>query len=153
MKKFQFRLQKLLWFHQQRQKQAEVKLQQAALQREAALSGVLAVQRQIDQACSQAEQPGQLVNIAGREAVAAHLHLLNRNLTAAREKLKVFEQLFREAETALLQITRDVEGLLSLRAQQFAEHQDEVARQHQILLDEVVMRQWSLKESDPSSTA
>ena len=72
-------------------------------------------------------------------------------ILAAQEKLKQSDQRLREANQVCTEITRDVEGLLHLRAQQLAEHTDEVARQQQIVLDEVVMRQWSLRDAEATA--
>ncbi len=152
MKKFEFRLQKLLWYHQQRQKQAEVQLQQAAMQREAAAAEVQRVEHQIDEACRLRESAGSLINIGVRQSIADHLQALGRTLTAAREKLQKTEVRLREANQVCMQIEKDVEGLLHLRAQQFEEYQDGIAHQQQIALDEVVMRQWSMRDADATAS-
>ena len=151
MKKFQFRLQRLLWYHQQRQKLAEVTLQQAAMQREAAFAEVQDVQQQIERACRLPEQVGRLVDLSARQNVVAHLQTLDRTLTAAEEKLKLTDQRLREANQVRTEITKNVEGLLHLRVQQQEEHRDEVSRQQQIVLDEVVMRQWSMRDADATA--
>ena len=151
MKKFQFRLQRLLWYHQQRQKLAEVTLQQAAIQREAAFAEVQDVQQQIERACRLPEQVGRLVDLSARQNVVAHLQTLDRTLTAAEEKLKLTDQRLREANQVRTEITKNVEGLLHLRVQQQEEHRDEVSRQQQIVLDEVVMRQWSMRDADATA--
>lgn len=151
MKKFQFRLQRLLWYHQQRQKQAEVHLQQAVMQREAASAEFDNVQRQIERTCQLPEQAGRLVDIAARQNRAEFLQTLGRTLTAAQEKLQKADRQLREANQVHTQITKEVEGLLHLRAQQKAEHGEEVDRQHQIVLDEVVMRQWSMRDADATA--
>jgi flagellar biosynthesis chaperone FliJ len=83
--------------------------------------------------------------------VTAHLQVLGQTLTATREKLQKAEQRVREATEARTRITKDVEGLLHLRARQFAEYQDEIARQQQIVLDEVVMRKWSMRDADTTA--
>lgn len=152
MKKFQFRLQKLLWYHQQRQKQAEVRLRQAFMERDAALTERGKVEQEIERTCQLHEQPGGLINVSMRQNVAAHLQLLSRTLTAAEENLKLMDQRLREANEALTEVTKDVEGLLHLRAQQLQEHRDEVNRQQQIVLDEVVMRQWSMRDADATAS-
>ena len=151
MKKFQFRLQRLLWYHQQRQKLAEVTLQQAAMQREAAFAEVQDVQQQIERACRLPEQVGRLVDLSARQNVVSHLQTLERTLTAAEEKLKLTDQRLREANQVRTEITKNVEGLLHLRVQQQEEHRDEVSRQQQIVLDEVVMRQWSMRDADATA--
>lgn len=151
MKKFQFRLQRLLWYHQQRQKQAEVKLRQAVMLRETAVSEVQAIELEIERACQLPEKVGQLVNLAARRNVGEHLLTLGRTLTAAREKLKAADQRVRQADEARMQITKDVEALLHLRAQQLQAHRDEISHQQQIILDEVVMRQWSMRDADATA--
>lgn len=151
MKKFQFRLQRLLWYHQQRRKQAEVKLQQAAMQREVAATAVVEMQRTIERACQLPERVGQVVSLSARLTVAAHLEELQKALRTAQENLQKADQRLREATEVCTQITKDVEGLLHLRVQQLAEHTDEVARQQQIVLDEVVMRRWSKRDADATA--
>jgi hypothetical protein len=44
-----------------------------------------------------------------------------------------------------------VEGLVHLRAQQLAEYRDEIAHQQQIVIDEIVMRQWSRRDADATA--
>lgn len=150
MKKFQFRLQRLLWYHQQRLKQAEVRLQQVAIQRESAAVVVRQIQQQIESACQLPEHAGQVVNVSARQNMAARLQQLGKSLNSAREILQAADQRLREANQVRTGITRDVEGLLHLRVQQFAEHSDEMARQQQIVLDEIVMRRWSMRDADAS---
>ncbi|MEK6257846.1 MAG: hypothetical protein AABP62_04420 [Planctomycetota bacterium] len=143
MKKFLFRLERLLRFHQQRQKQAELHLGQAALERELALAEVNRIQQQIERACQLNESVGGSIDPRARINAVWHVEQLGRVLTAAQEKLKLADQRFREADRERVEITQSVEGLLHLRGEQHNEHRDEAARQQQIELDEVVMRQWS----------
>ncbi len=152
MKKFEFRLQRLLWYHQQKKKQAEVLLQQAVTQREAAFAEVDSIHNQIERACQLPEKIGGLIDVAARQSMGDHLQALGRTLTAAREKLQKTEVRLREANQVCMQIEKDVEGLLHLRAQQFEEYQDGIAHQQQIALDEVVMRQWSMRDADATAS-
>jgi flagellar export protein FliJ len=152
VKKFEFRLQRLLWYHQQKKKQAEVLLQQAVTQREAASAEVDSIHKQIERACQLPEKIGGLIDVAARQSMAAHLQALGRTLTAAQEKLQKTEVRLREANQVCMQIEKDVEGLLHLRAQQFEEYQDGIAHQQQIALDEVVMRQWSMRDADATAS-
>ena len=151
MKKFEFRLQRLLWHHQQKKKQAEVLLQQAVMQREAASAEVNSIQLQIERACQLPEKIGGLIDVSARQSMADHLQSLGRTLTAAQEKLQKAEVRVRQANQVCMQIEKDVEGLLHLRAQQLAEYQDGIAHQQQIALDEVVMRQWSMRDADATA--
>lgn len=146
MKKFLFRLERLLRFHQQRQKQAELRVGQAALERAAALADQVRIQHQIERACQLNESVGGLIDPGARLNAVWHVEQLGLVLTAAQEKLKLADRRFRDAERERMEITKNVEGLLHLRAQQQSEHRDEAARQQQIELDEVVMRKWSVND-------
>jgi flagellar export protein FliJ len=143
VKKFQFRLERLLRFHQQRQKQAELHLGQAASERAAALAERHRIQQQIDRGCQLNESVGGSIDPGARCNGVWHVEQLGRVLTVAQEKLKQADQRFREADRVRTEITQSVEALLHLRSQQRNEHRDEASRQQQIELDEVVMRQWS----------
>jgi flagellar biosynthesis chaperone FliJ len=57
----------------------------------------------------------------------------------------------REAQRVHSEITQQVEGLVHLRAQQLAEYRDEIAHQQQIVIDEIVMRQWSRRDADATA--
>jgi flagellar biosynthesis chaperone FliJ len=148
MKKFQFRLDRVFRYHQQRLKQAELKLAQAALERANAENLVRLWTGQIDRACQLNESVGGLINPAIRANVTAMLDQLGANLAAARERLKLSDQRFRELERLRAEIYQDVEGFEQLRDLRREEHRDEVNHQIQIELDEVVMRQWSKKSVD-----
>ncbi len=148
MKKFQFRLERVFRYHQQRLKQAELRLAQAAMERDAAQAAVLRCQQQIEQACRLNESVGGLINPAIRANVTAHLEQLGRILATSRERLKVSEQRFRETDRVRAEITQDVEGFTHLRNLRRDEHRDEVNRQFQIEIDEVVMRRWSVDGAD-----
>jgi len=148
MKKFQFRLERVFRYHQQRLKQAELRLAQAALERDSAHAAVLHCQQQIERACQLNESVGTLINPAIRTNVTAHVEQLGEILLLARERLKVAEQRFRETNRVREEITQDVEGLSGLRDMRRLEHRDEVIRMQQIDLDEVVMRKWSARDAD-----
>lgn len=143
MKKFQFRLERVYRYHQQRLKQAELRLAQAVMERDIAQAAVADCRQQIERACQLNETVGGLINPAIRANVTAHLEKLALILKAAEERLKISEQRFRELDRVRAEITQDVEGFTHLRDLRREEHRDEVNRQQQIELDEVVMRQWS----------
>ncbi len=143
MKKFQFSLQRLLQFHQQRQKQAELKLRQAAMERAAAAAEVERIRQQITEACELPEVVGGVIDPDSRVNSARLIEFLTRTLTVAQEKLKGADQRFREVREECTKVTQSVEAFLHLRSQQRIEHRDETNRQQQIELDEVVMRRWS----------
>ena len=143
MKRFQFRLEKLLRYHQQRQKQADLALSRASMDRDNAQAEVTHLHEQIQNACRLNEAVGQPIEPIRREQSLRHAEQICQTLQVAEEKLKAAERRFREAQRQRTAITQDVEMLLHLRTRELTEHQDETARRQQIELDEVVMKQWS----------
>ncbi len=148
MKKFEFRLERVYRYNQQRLKQAELRVAQAASEREFARAAVADCELQIDRACQLNETEGSLINPSIRANLTAHVEQLAVILAAARERLKGSELRFRETERVRAEISQDVEGFSQLRDLRRHEHRDEMARQQQIDLDEVVMRRWSANGAD-----
>ncbi len=145
MKRFQFQLEKLLRYHQQRQKQAELVLSRIAREHELARAVVQDLERQIESACRLPERVGRMIVPALREQSLRHAQQLCETLRGAQESLKAVERRFREAQSQYTAVTQQVEALLHLRSQRWQEHLDEGTRQQQIELDDVVMKQWSRK--------
>ncbi len=143
MRRFHFQLEKLLRYHQQRQKQAELLLSRVAREQEAARASVRELERQIESACRLPERVGRSIEPALREQSLRHAQQLCETLRGAQENLKAAERRFREAQSQHTAVTQQVEALLHLRSQRWQEHLDEDARQQQIELDDVVMKQWS----------
>ena len=143
MKRFDFRLAKLLKYHQQRQKQADLALHRASLDRDAAQNEVTHLHEQIENACRLNEAVGKPIEPTRREQSLRHAEQICQTLQVAEEKFKVAERCFREAQSQRTAITQDVEMLLHLRTRELSEHQDEIARRQQIELDDVVMKRWS----------
>lgn len=143
MKRFTFQLDKLLRYHQQRQKQAELLLVRASHEREAARTAVRALEQQIEASCRLPEQIGRPIEPALREQSLRHAQHLSESLRAAEDRLKEAERRYREAQEHLTAVTKQVEALLSLRSQSWQQHLDEATRQQQVELDDAVMKQWS----------
>lgn len=147
MKKFQFSLERVLRYHEQRLKQAELRVAVAAAERNAAQTAVFDCEQRIEQACQTSETVGAIINPAIRTNVAALVEQLSKILKTAQERLKAAEQRFRETDQVRIQIDRDLEGFKQLRDLRRQEHRDEVNRQQQVELDEVVMRRWSAESA------
>ena len=148
MKKFQFSLERILRYHQQRLKQAEMHVAQAAMERDSARLDVDRCQQRIDDACQLNETVGGPINPTIRANVTAHLEQLAEILSIAGKRLMVAEERFREIDRVRTEISRDAEGLSLLRDQRRVEHRVEVAWQQQIDLDEIVMRKWTSRDDD-----
>lgn len=149
MKRFSFQLEKLLRYHQQRQKQAELMLVRAGHELQTAQTAVRELQRQIDVACRLPERVGRPIEPVLREQSLRLAQQLELSLRPARDRLKAAERHYREAQNQHTAVTQDVEALLLLRAQRWQEHLDEANRQQQIELDDVVMKQWSRRAVVP----
>lgn len=147
MKRFQFQLEKLLRYHQQRQKQAELLMVRAGRELEATQAAVQDLERQIDTTCRLPERIGQPIEPALREQSLRLAHQLCETLRSAQDRLKAAERRFREAQGQHTAVTQQVEALLLLRSQRWQEHLDEANRQQQIELDDAVMKQWSRRSA------
>lgn len=143
MKRFHFQLEKLLRYHQQRQKQAELILARVGRERVVAQESVQELERRIDITCRLSERVGQPIVPALREQSLRLAQQLSETLQTAQETLSAVERRFREAQAHYTAVTQQVEALLHLRSQRWEEHVDEVSHQQQIELDDVVMKQWS----------
>lgn len=155
MKRFQFQLEKLLRYHQQRQRQAELRMSRAAREREAAQAKVRELERQIDVTCRLPERIGGSIDPALREQSLRQAQQLCDLRQEAQETLKLAEGRFREAQSHHTAVTQQVEALSHLRSQRWQEYLDEAARQQQIELDDAVMKQWSRRSQtgDPEFAA
>ncbi len=145
MNRFHFQLEKLLRYHQQRQKQAELMMARVGREQEAARAVVQDLERRIDTACGLSERVGRAFVPALREQSVQYVQYMGPVLRQAQENLKSVGCRFREAQCQHTAVTQQVEALLHLRSQRWQEHQDETARQQQIELDDVVMKRWSRK--------
>lgn len=150
MTRFHFSLEKLLRFHRQRQKQAELIVARASGERDAARGEVERLQREIAAVCQLPERVGGPVEPVLREQSLRLAEQLSQTLRGATERLKLAEHHFREAQRQRLEVIQEVESLQLLRQQQWREHRDEVAHQQQVELDEIVMTRWARRSGTPS---
>lgn len=143
MKRFHFQLEKILRYHQQRQKQAELMVARAGRERATAQETVQELERRIDITCQLSERVGQPIVPEYREQSLRHGQQLCESLDTAQKALAAADQRLREAQTQYTEVTQQVEALLHLRSQRWDEHHDQRERLQQIELDDVVMKQWS----------
>lgn len=143
MKRFSFQLEKLLRYHQQRQKQAELQMLHAGQELEVAQAAVRDLEQRIEAVCRLPERAGQPIEPALREQSLRLAQHLEESLRPAQDRLKAADRCYREAHDQHTAVTQQVEALLLLRSQLWQEHLDETNRQQQIELDDAVMKQWS----------
>jgi len=150
MKKFQFSLDSVLRYHQQRERQAELDLREASLVRLACITEVRTIEEEMDLTCHLGETIGGKIDPQARTSSVVRLSWLGETLKGAKEKLKVAEQRFREAEKACRELAQKVESFSHLRTERKTEYLAEVARQHQIEVDEFVIQKWKREENSLS---
>ena len=143
MKRFDFRLQRLLRLRQQLQKQAELRQGQVSMQLEAAKVKVSRIESELAQrSLAMAGYVGQSIDPAVWQNGFQNVLQMNDTLNAAiEEKDKVAEQL-EVANKQRADATRDTEAIDFLRERKLKEHEYEVQREMQYFQDEIAMRLW-----------
>jgi flagellar FliJ protein len=143
VRRFEFRLERVLKLKKQREWLAEMRQKEARAALDAALAAVAAVNDQIARnaaalaaALAQAGQDGSW--LARQQQSVGLGHLLELAEAEARER----EVKFREACAARTQVAQEVEALLHLRGEEWQAHRAEVQKAQQEQLDEVGMRLW-----------
>jgi flagellar protein FliJ len=146
MRRFHFRLERVLRLKQQRQRLAELRLQEARLKLEAAQAQVATLHEELARVARewQARIRGPLASGAWL-AAAAQSARLSKALQEAAARVEKAAQEVREAAALRVQRTAEAEALLHLRDHAWQAHQEEAASNEQRRLDELSLRQW---ESD-----
>lgn len=143
MKRFEFRLERVLKVKQRRQRLAELRQQQARARLDAAQARVAALQGEIRDTAAAVER-----SIGGANsrqlwmALYERSRLLGQALEAAEVKVRQAEQELSQADAGRRQIATEVEALLNLRQQQWQGYCRDVARVRQEQLDELGLRRW-----------
>ncbi|HZU37498.1 MAG TPA: hypothetical protein VFA18_16375 [Gemmataceae bacterium] len=143
MRRFQFRLERVLKWKQQRERLAELRQQQARVILDAALAQVEQLASQIQQTAADLEQRG----VASQSAsvwLACYQHTaqLGQALEQAEGKVRQVERQLQQANAARARIATEVESLQLLKRQQWQEHRRQRQRLEQTELDEAGMNQW-----------
>ncbi len=143
MQRFHFRLERVLQWKAQRERQAEIQQQEAQLALAAAEREVQDLTAQLTQtAQTLAAQIGHPVAISSWLAHQDHSAQIRQTLEAAEARVGLAVQQLQEAEARRTGIALEVEALRTLRRQQWQAFQEEAARAEQTRLDEVGLRRW-----------
>jgi flagellar export protein FliJ len=140
VRRFEFRLERVLKVKQQRQRLAELQQQQARARVETARSVVATLQGEIRETAAAVQR-----NLGGAQlwlALYERTRILGQALQVAEVKVQQAEAELSEADARRRQIATEVEALLNLRQQQWQRYCQEVARVQQEQLDELGLRQW-----------
>jgi flagellar biosynthesis chaperone FliJ len=152
MKRFSFRLERVLRLKRQRERQAELRQRQIRSQVEGARMQLRITQERMMREASE---------LAGRTAqsLAAELHIaavqyltqVHRHVEVAEAQVRKTEQLLQEANNQRATIHREVESLVFLRRVKWQEHQRDTAQATQQQLDDMSLRRWQFEQTNHKS--
>jgi hypothetical protein len=152
VRRFEFRLERVLRLKKQREWLAELRQKQARAALDAARTEVAAIQEQIAHSAAVLQAglaaAGQDASWLSRHQQSLRLGLL---LELAEAKARQADEKYREASAARTRIATEVEALLHLRQQEWHAHRLAVLRAQQEQLDEVGMRQWRAGQDGPQA--
>ncbi len=149
MRRFHFRLERVLQWKQQRQRQAEIRQQQAQWVLAAAKTATEQLSARLVQAAQALEaQIGQPIPVASWLARQDHGAQIRRALETAEADVQLANQKLQEAEALRTQIATEVEALLVLRQRQWQAYQEEAVHTEQNRLDELGLRRWQKAQGD-----
>jgi flagellar export protein FliJ len=143
MKRFHFRLERVLALKEQRERLAEMQQQRAQARWEEARVECARREKELADTAAHAterlREAAALGTWRNHYAQAAHLGEL---LAAAQQRLAEAEKLLQEANRLRIQATLEVETLRSLRTKEWQNYRKEAARQQQDKLDELGLQRW-----------
>jgi flagellar export protein FliJ len=143
VKRFIFRLDKVLQVKEQRQRLAELRQQQARLAVDKVRAEIATLTGQLQAASSALEtQIGRSVEAGAWTGCYEHSTRVGNALRAAEAMLMNALAELETASSLRTKITQEVEALLTLREQQWHAHRDEAAAQQQDQLDELALSRW-----------
>ena len=143
MKRFQFRLERILSLKEQRERQAELQQQKARAIWEQIRVECLNLEEQLAQTATSTSQRLREAAALGTWRAyferAAHFGEL---LRAAQRRLAEAEKLLQEANRLRIQAAQEVETLRALRTNEWHNYRREAARRQQDRLDELGLQRW-----------
>ena len=143
MKRFDFRLERLLGLEKQMEQLAEQRQHQARAVFEAATAEVLRAEMRLEEAGSGGMEELRQDAALGSWQTRSELRVvLEQAVTIANKHANVSFQRLQAAHLERTRIATKVESLNHLRQEQLRVHRIEVARREYAQLDEVGMRRW-----------
>lgn len=143
MKRFQFRLERVLALKEQHERLAEMRQQQARTRWEEARAECSRIEEQLARTAAQTavrlREAAALGTWQAHYEQATHLDEL---LTAAQRRLDEAEKQLQEMNRLRIQAAQEVETLRHLRAKEWQDYRKEAARQQQNKLDELGLQRW-----------
>jgi flagellar export protein FliJ len=143
MKRFHFRLERVLSLKEQRERQAEMKQRQARARWEQARQECLRIEEELARtAANTGARLREAAALGTWRAYYEQATRLGELLTAARLRLAEAEKLLQEANRLRIQAAQEVETLRALRTNEWQSYRKEAARQQQNKLDELGLQRW-----------
>jgi flagellar biosynthesis chaperone FliJ len=147
VKRFQFRLERVLRLKEQRKRMAELRQQRARLALEAARGKALAIAAELAQTAAVLQgRLGRPVAMDAWLTAYAHSTRLGRALQAAEAEVHDAEKGLRQADAERTRVATEVEALLHLRREAWEEHSEAARNKEQERLDELGMRRWKANQ-------
>jgi flagellar export protein FliJ len=143
VKRFEFRLERVLRLKSQRARTAELRQKRARLTVDAAEAKVAALVADLAKvAAGLGEKVGRALPTGAWQDVQTHAARLGRQLTAAEADLRRVREELERAAAARAQAVAEEEALLYLRRIAEEAHQEAAARAEQVRLDELSLLRW-----------
>ncbi len=143
MKRFHFRLERVLSVKEQHERSAEIRQQQARARLEEARAECTRIEEQLDRTTANAS--AKLREAATLGTWQAHYEqaaVLGERLAAARLQANEAQAQLQEANRLRIQASLEVEALRALCAREWQNYLREAARQQQNNLDELGLQRW-----------
>ncbi|MGH7168675.1 MAG: flagellar export protein FliJ [Gemmataceae bacterium] len=146
MKRFHFRMERVLSLKEQREKLAEMRQHQARARLEEAHTECTRIEGEMQRVAADAAARLRESAILGTwQAHYEQAALLGEMLTAAQRRTTEAEARLQEANRLRIQASLEVEALRGLRTREWQNYRKEAARQQQNNLDELGLQRWLAK--------
>jgi flagellar FliJ protein len=143
VKRFEFRLERVLRLKRQRARLAELRQKRARLAVEASQARVAGIRQQLARAAVGLEEKmGKALPAGAWQGVQVHAALLGRDLTAAEADLLRATGELEQAAAARARAVAEEEALLYLRRHAEEAHREAGERAEQVRLDELGLLRW-----------
>lgn len=150
MKRFQFRLERILRLKRQRERQAELRQGQARAAADNAHANCTAIERQLaQQAAELSARPVRGMTPELQIAGAACLAQIQQQLNLALNQARKADMALAEANQARAKCHRDVQSIELLRNNAVDSHRRDTAYEHQSQLDDLSIQRWRQLASQP----
>lgn len=148
MKRFHFRLERVLSLKEQRERLAEMRQQQARANLEQVQAECGRIEKEMERiAADAAARLGESATLGTWQAHYEQTAHLGEMLKAAQMRAMEAETQLQEANRLRIQASLEVEALRGLRTREWENYRKEAAQQQQNNLDELGLQRWLAKRA------